>query len=70
HTSAAFGLYVHVKRVVQADARVAKLCALLSGVIDTRTCNLETKHSLSSFEAAMRAAGVKDPSECLICDDS
>lgn len=40
------------------------------GIIDTRTCNLETKHSRSSFLAAMAAAGVSDPSLCVLCDDS
>jgi len=40
------------------------------GIIDTRTCKLETKHSRSSFEAAMAAAGVSEPSACVFCDDS
>jgi hypothetical protein len=30
-----------------------------AGIIDTRTCELETKHSPSSFNAAMAAAGVR-----------
>lgn len=40
------------------------------GVIDTRSCELETKHSRSSFEAAMRIAGVSNPAACVFCDDS
>jgi len=38
--------------------------------IDCRSCKLETKHSRSSFESAMRLAGVSDPSACVFCDDS
>jgi pyrimidine 5'-nucleotidase len=40
------------------------------GIIDTRTCGLETKHSEVSFRTAMRTAGVTDPAACLFCDDS
>jgi len=40
------------------------------GVIDTRSCSLETKHSRSSFEAAMKIADVSDPTTCVFCDDS
>ena len=40
------------------------------GVVDTRTCSLETKHSAASFEAAMRAASVVDPASCVLADDS
>ena len=40
------------------------------GVIDTRSCSLETKHARSSFEAAMRIAKVTDPAACVFCDDS
>ena len=40
------------------------------GIIDTRSCKLETKHSRSSFEAAMKIAGVTEPSSCVFCDDS
>lgn len=40
------------------------------GVIDCRSCNLETKHSRSSFEAAMRIAGVDEPTACVFADDS
>eukprot|EP00962_Isochrysis_galbana_P056691 scaffold28768_cov130-Isochrysis_galbana.AAC.1 len=42
----------------------------LRGIIDCRACELETKHSRSSFEIAMRVAGVTDPSACVFCDDS
>lgn len=40
------------------------------GIIDTRSCKLETKHSNSSFVAAMAIAGVTNPAACLFCDDS
>ena len=42
------------------------------GIIDTRSCELETKHSRSSFEAAMRIAGVPEEQAraCVFCDDS
>lgn len=40
------------------------------GIIDTRDCDLETKHNPSSFKAAMKIAGVDDPSRCLFADDS
>merc|ERR1712032_1154411 len=40
------------------------------GIIDTRDCKLETKHSRKSFEAAMRVAGATEPRSCLFCDDS
>lgn len=40
------------------------------GIVDTRTCGLETKHSDASFQAAMVAAGVSDPAGCVLCDDS
>ena len=40
------------------------------GVIDTRSCKLETKHSRASFEAAMEIAGVMEPGACIFCDDS
>lgn len=40
------------------------------GVIDTRSTNLESKHARSSFEAAMRIAGVTEPRACVFADDS
>jgi len=40
------------------------------GIIDCRDCDLETKHSHSSFERAMRVAGADDPTTCLFADDS
>ena len=43
---------------------------LFKGVIDTRTCKLETKHAAASFDAAMAAAGATDPTACLLLDDS
>ncbi|CAJ1390430.1 unnamed protein product, partial [Effrenium voratum] len=39
-------------------------------VIDTRACRLETKHSPSSFQVAMKEAGVHRPECCILCDDS
>lgn len=42
----------------------------IRGIVDTRTCRLETKHAPASFAAAMAAAGVTDPAGCLLCDDS
>jgi putative hydrolase of the HAD superfamily/pyrimidine and pyridine-specific 5'-nucleotidase len=35
------------------------------GIIDTRTCKFETKHSRSSFHAAMATTNVSDPSFCV-----
>ena len=43
---------------------------LFVDIIDVKSCNLETKHAKSSFEAAMNIAGVKDPESCLFLDDS
>jgi pyrimidine 5'-nucleotidase len=39
-------------------------------VIDVKQCNLETKHSRHSFDAAMKIAGVDDPEACIFLDDS
>jgi pyrimidine 5'-nucleotidase len=39
-------------------------------VIDVKACNLETKHSRHSFDAAMQIAGVDDPESCIFLDDS
>ena len=41
-----------------------------AGIIDTRSCKLETKHAKASFEAAMALAGATDRSTCLFADDS
>ena len=57
----------HAKRCLE---RVGIGALPWRGVIDTRSCKLETKHSPSSFEAAMREAGVSDPRRCVFCDDS
>ncbi|GFH55191.1 hypothetical protein CTEN210_11667 [Chaetoceros tenuissimus] len=43
---------------------------LFVDIIDVKSCNLETKHAKSSFEAAMNIAGVEDPESCLFLDDS
>lgn len=39
-------------------------------VVDTQQCDLHTKHSDHSFRAAMRVAGVTEPRDCLLLDDS
>lgn len=43
---------------------------LFVDIIDVKSCNLETKHSPSSFQAAMRIAGVTNPEACVFLDDS
>lgn len=43
---------------------------LFEGVIDCREVNLVTKHDPESFKAAMKKAGVNDPSRCMLVDDS
>jgi pyrimidine 5'-nucleotidase len=39
-------------------------------VIDVKRCDLETKHSRHSFQAAMKIAQVDDPEACVFLDDS
>merc|ERR1712194_287946 len=39
-------------------------------IIDTRSCQFETKHSKKSFEVAMAEAGIKNPAACVFFDDS
>jgi putative hydrolase of the HAD superfamily/pyrimidine and pyridine-specific 5'-nucleotidase len=43
---------------------------LFVDIIDVKSCNLATKHSTESFEAAMRIAGVTNPESCVFLDDS
>ena len=43
---------------------------LFVDIVDVKACNLETKHSPSSFQAAMRIAGVTNPEACVFLDDS
>jgi putative hydrolase of the HAD superfamily/pyrimidine and pyridine-specific 5'-nucleotidase len=43
---------------------------LFEGIIDVRAVGFETKHSPVAYRAAMRIAGVSDPSRCLFLDDS
>ena len=43
---------------------------LFTCIIDTRTCDLETKHSAEAFEKAMKAANASDPAACMLIDDS
>ena len=56
----------HAKRCLQ---RVG-VADLFTCIIDTRTCDLETKHSPEAFEKAMKAAGASDPLACMLIDDS
>lgn len=39
-------------------------------IIDVRSVGLVTKHSDEAFRAAMKIAGIKDPSACVFLDDS
>jgi len=43
---------------------------LFVDIIDVKSCNWESKHSPSSFRAAMKIAGVEDPESCIFFDDS
>jgi putative hydrolase of the HAD superfamily/pyrimidine and pyridine-specific 5'-nucleotidase len=43
---------------------------LFAGIIDVKSCNLETKHNPKSFEAAMKVAGVTNPEACILLDDN
>jgi len=43
---------------------------LFLGIIDTRVCKLETKHSEAAFQAAMAFAKTDDAASCLLIDDS
>jgi pyrimidine 5'-nucleotidase len=43
---------------------------LFVDIIDTKRCDLETKHSRHAFEVAMKVAGVSEPGDCLFFDDS
>ena len=43
---------------------------LFEGIIDVKDCNFETKHSISSFQVAMKKAGVVNAEECIFFDDS
>ena len=43
---------------------------LFVGIIDCKSCDLETKHAPHSFRVAMSVAGVDDPECCLLLDDS
>ncbi|CAE7366647.1 unnamed protein product [Symbiodinium natans] len=59
----------HAERCLQ---RLGLRSLRLSGIVDTRDCRLETKHSPCSFEVALAAAGAAGgrPERCLLCDDS
>mmetsp|Transcript_13813 Transcript_13813/g.18027 ORF Transcript_13813/g.18027 Transcript_13813/m.18027 type:complete len:477 (+) Transcript_13813:121-1551(+) len=56
----------HAQRCLQALG----IEDLFVSIIDCKACQLETKHSQYSFEAAMKIAGVKNPEQCLFLDDS
>mmetsp|Transcript_1970 Transcript_1970/g.3691 ORF Transcript_1970/g.3691 Transcript_1970/m.3691 type:complete len:260 (-) Transcript_1970:27-806(-) len=58
----------HAQRCLQRIGLSASLKH--RGIVDTRVCKLETKHSRSSFEAAMATAGCMHPAVCILCDDS
>eukprot|EP00434_Breviolum_minutum_P002207 symbB.v1.2.001943.t2/scaffold55.1/size374282/25 len=57
----------HVQRCLQ---RLTVASTDVEGIIDTRLCRLQTKHHPSSFNVAMKLAGVARPECCLLCDDS
>mmetsp|Transcript_43592 Transcript_43592/g.105706 ORF Transcript_43592/g.105706 Transcript_43592/m.105706 type:complete len:492 (-) Transcript_43592:375-1850(-) len=39
-------------------------------IIDVKQCDLETKHSVHSFHAAMKIADIDDPESCVFFDDN
>ena len=39
-------------------------------IIDCKMCNFESKHTLHSFQVAMKIAGIRNPEECLFLDDN
>ena len=43
---------------------------LFVDIIDVKTCNLATKHSVEAFQAAMKVANVNDPETCIFLDDN
>ena len=43
---------------------------LFVDIIDVKSCNLATKHSVEAFEAALKIANAKDPESVLFLDDS
>ena len=59
-----------VKEHAERCLRLLGVDDLFEGIIDVRAVDFETKHSVKAYEAAMRIAGVKDPSRCLFLDDS
>ena len=60
----------HAQRCMTAVGLAELAEQRFKGIVDTRTCKLETKHSPASFQAAMAAAGTTDPASCTLCDDS
>lgn len=59
-----------VKAHAERCLRLLGVDDLFEGIIDVRAVDFETKHSIKAYEAAMRIAGVEDPSRCLFLDDS
>ena len=65
--------YVFTASVRHHAERVLKALGiedLFVDIIDVWVCGMETKHSPSSFRAAMQVAGIEKPSSCLLLDDS
>ncbi|KAL9191127.1 hypothetical protein ACHAXT_000833 [Thalassiosira profunda] len=56
----------HAQRCLEALG----IADLIEGIIDVKDCQFETKHSASSFHAAMKKADVHDPESCVFLDDS
>lgn len=59
-----------VKDHAQRCLKALGIDDLFVDIIDVKSCNLATKHSTESFEAAMRIAGVTNPESCVFLDDS
>jgi pyrimidine 5'-nucleotidase len=59
-----------VKHHAQRCLAALGIADLFVDIIDVKACNFETKHSRSSFETAMRLAGVQNPESCIFLDDS
>jgi len=60
-----------VKDHAQRCLKALGIDDLFVDIIDVKSCNLATKHSKESFQAAMQIAGVDgDPESCIFLDDS
>jgi len=66
----------HAERCLAKVLEPSTAADLFSVIVDTRTCDLETKHDESSFNKAMDAANVpvsvreSNPAACILLDDS